>query len=365
VIEAFKAVYPPALAVYLVCLFAGTIGSPLILAGFAGLGLAFIGWCLTPDKRPLPRIIWVALGLLVISHLLAVPGSIWWGAGNWELTISGVYWVLPALMVCLVADARVFPWLIICAAGHAGAIIYGGFTRWHLLEHANRAVMVNEGVPSGIAGNPNVASGLVLAGIVLVLWTGRWRWLLFPMAVAVLFTESRWAILILGAVILTAAVDGRITWHWLAAGVLGLFLTVVAIGFFLPGSYAVAGYQSFSAGTAGMVWNDVGVRLGVPAWPDIYPHGLVEHRGLHNVPLRMARETGAIGAGIWLALSAYALIKGVKSGAWWLMVLLLIISVLDHYTWRVHLGSLWFLAVGIISRNPSQGFSPNKQPKQP
>jgi len=96
------------------------------------------------------------------------------------------------------------------------------------------------------------------------------------------------------------------------------------------------------------VIHDIGVRWEVPAWPDLFPHGVIEHPGLHNVPLRMAREAGIAAAAAWLILSAWALTRGRNTPAWWLMVVILLLSIVDHYTMRVHLGNLWILAASLL-----------------
>jgi len=102
---------------------------------------------------------------------------------------------------------------------------------------------------------------------------------------------------------------------------------------------------------------------------------VAEHPGLHNVPLRIAVENGIIAAIIWLGVTGKALLpirrlnlggkRGVRhihndngketavrglqgdSQAWWLLLGVVLLSLLDYYMWMGHLGGFWWLLVGL------------------
>jgi len=340
--DGLRATRPLALAVYIVCVFAGTFQGPLLMIGWCALGIAVIGWYVTPEKPKQDLRVWVLLGVLVVSHMAAIPGSIWFGTGNWILTASAVYWLLPAMVIFLIADDGVFRWLIWIAVIHAGCILFNGM--WFSGVMGYTSGEVNKG---GLTFNPNVAAGLLIIGIGLVFWTGRHWWAVLPMITAVIFTGSRAAFSVLVIVFVSSLITGQFTWRS-SIGMVVFIIIAVAVYGLLHQQSQVADYPAMFSMTPDLVINDINVRWTVPAWPDLYPHGVVEHLGLHNVPLRMAREAGIIAGAVWLVLSVWALTRDRWTPAWWLMVVILLLSILDHYTWRVHLGSLWFLAAGLL-----------------
>ena len=78
--------------------------------------------------------------------------------------------------------------------------------------------------------------------------------------------------------------------------------------FTVGGGYQIAGYGSIT-GALNPIVTDVNVRLAIPHLPTFLPHGVAEHPGLHNVPLRIAVENGIIAAAIWIVITAWALIS--------------------------------------------------------
>ena len=335
--DTLRAARPLALAVYIVCVFAGTFNGLLLMVGWTALGLAFISWYVTPDRPKQDPRAWVLLGVLVLSHMAAIPGALWFGTGNWILTASAFYWLLPALVVFLIADARVFKWLIWIAVIHAGSILFNSLWFAGVQGYSN----------SGLTFNANVAAGLLVIGIGLVVWTRRDWWAIVPLTTAVIFTGSRAAFLGLIAVVLLSLIANNLTWRWFIVLVV-LIVSVLTLHSFLHEQFQVSNYTAMHTITAERVIDDIGIRWAVPAWPDLFPHGVVEHLGLHNVPLRMAREAGIVAAAAWLILSAWALTRCRNTPAWWLMVVILLLSIVDHYTMRVHLGNLWFLGAGLL-----------------
>jgi hypothetical protein len=303
------------------------------------------GW-----SRGARTVFWGLVALLVF-HALAIPGSLIWGNGNWEMTAGVVLWMAPAMLLYLATDAhRVFIWLIPAVLIHAALIIVEGLTHWYLVEN----VMVRDGnaYNTGLSNNPNLAAGFLVIGIIYLMASRRplLQALSLPLVVALLFTGSRWGIIVPVAVIGVMALSGAIPWRVLAGGILALFITVVGVGL-VGGGYQIAGYGSITAAFNPMV-TDVGVRLAIPHLPTFLPHGVAEHPGLHNVPLRIAIENGVIAAGIWVGITGWALVSR-DSGQplhRWLLITLVLLSVLDYYTWMGHLGGFWWLLIGLLTK---------------
>ena len=341
---------PAFLAFYLV--------SNLMVRSFTDLWM-FLGWTALCAgiicggwSRGSRTVFWGLVALLVF-HALAIPGSLIWGNGNWEMTAGVVLWMAPAMLLYLATDAhRVFIWLIPAFLIHAALVILEGLTHWYLVEN----VMIREGTNTGLSNNPNLAAGFLVIGVVYLMASKRplFQALSLPLVVALLFTGSRWGIIVPVAVIGVMALSGAIPWRVLGGGLLALFITVVAVGL-VGGGYQVAGYGSITAALNPVV-TDVGVRLAIPHLPSFLPHGVAEHPGLHNVPLRIAIENGLIAAGIWVGITGWAIRPWVNGETLhrWLLLTLVLLSVLDYYTWMGHLGGFWWLLIGLLTKNYRQ-----------
>ena len=388
---------PALLALYLV--------SNLMLRSFTDIWM-FIGWtalcsgviCGGWEKGP-PTIFWGVLALL-FCHAAAIPGSLIWGAGNWEETAGVVLWMAPAILLYLAANAhRVFVWLIPAFLFHAALVIVEGLTHWYVVGD----VMVRKGTNTGLTNNPNLAAGFLAIGIVYLMTSKRplFQALSLPLVVALLFTGSRWGILVPVAVSGVMALSGAVPWRVLAGGILALLLTVVGVGLMGHG-YQIAGYGSITS-VLNPIVTDVGVRLAVPHIPTFLPSGVAAPPGLHNVPLRIAVESGVIAAAIWVLITGFALFgfrkhpqpertpqheakqdqyhpvhndvpyrafahragktreigrgnpqdQQIKQTHRWLLLTLVLLSILDYYTWMGHLGGFWWLLIGLLTKRPT------------
>jgi len=165
--------------------------------------------------------------------------------------------------------------------------------------------------------------------------------------IATLATNSRWGIAVGLALLLAMVVSRRVP-----ARVLGLIVGCLAGLFVLlalttPVGFRIAGYNSL-AGAVAPVSHDVLVRLQVPHIPSFLPRGVAEHPGLHNVPLRIAVENGIQAAALWIGITLWALWRWRNGTAWWMLLALVALSMLDYYTWMGHLGGFWWLLVGLL-----------------
>ena len=321
-----------------------SFASPWLLVGWAAL----LGGFFLSDKNTIPRPLLLALVGLLLLHVTAIPGSIFWGNGNWEITAGVVLWMAPALLLCFGGTLNVLPWLMPVWFIHAGMIIFQGFTDVRSIPAS--AVLIPGLTPTGLTNNGNLAAGFLVLGLIYML-TSRHKWAAAPLMMALLFTGSRWGVLICVVAILLMAVANRIDGRTLAMGALGLIAAFLLIGLITPYGYRIAGYESFAAIVHSMN-GDVATRLAMPHLPSFLPAGIAEHPGLHNVPLRIAVENGILAAGLWVLISGWALTRQVGSTAWWLLLTLVLLSMLDYYAWMGHLGAFWWLLIAVLAQKP-------------
>ena len=333
-------------AIFLIAQFSlSSLYSPLMLIGWAALAGASVCGYLAPNKVDRP--LWV-LGTLItlqVIQLLAIPGAAIWGSGNWVLTAGVVLWVLPMPLVYLAANREIEKCVCAFAVVHALFIIVQGFTNYHWVE----AIVVWQGTPTGFSHNANLAAGLLVMCLPFAVY-GRWRWASIPFLVGVIFSGSRWGFIVASILVMAMGYKDVISIRWVLGGLGSLLGAIALIGMFTPYTAAVAGYNSIAHGFA--VASQIEVRLAISEWPNLLPYGIAETDGLHNVPMRMAAEWGMISAVIWVGLTAWGLTRNRFSPAWWLMISIVLLSVLDHYTWRPHLMGFWFVAMGILAPRP-------------
>jgi len=358
-------------AVFLVCsLLVRSFGDVWLGIGWIGL---FGGFLLAPDKRRGP-VLYVG-AVLLLCHALAIPGSLLWGSGNWEATTAVVLWMAPSLMLLSAGTTAAFAWLVPAWLIHSALILYAGPMSWS----AAGGVLVDNHGGTGLSHNSNLAAGFLCLGIVYLMTT-RCRWLVVPLIPALLFTGSRWGLTVTAVVLLAMVATRVVPFRPLGATILLCAATVVGVALFTPLGYRVSTLDSFAA-VAHTVNGEVQARMAVPHIPSVLPRGVAAHPGLHNVPLRMAVESGILAALVWLGITGWALWpkRGVNEQAgegqhqppsenasmalserpdrfgasWWMLVALALLSLLDYYTWMGHLGGFWWLLVGMRLRGQS------------
>ena len=325
-----------------------------MMKSFASNWLA-VGWlalfagCFLSPMSLKPRLVFFGLVVLLASHALAIPGSIIWGSGNWELTAGVVFWMAPSLLLYVSDGTRyVFAWLMPVWLIHSVLIIWAGFTSWTLVEGE---LVPAKLLPSGLSHNPNIAAGFLVLGIIYLLTQRGWAKVLStPLLVALLFTGSRWGLLVCAMVIFGLIINRTVSWKWVAGLILAGIVAVGLVGAVTPANYTLAGYSSVGAALQ-PAGTDVVARLAIPHLPSILPRGMAEHPGLHNVPLRIAVESGIIAALLWVGITVWTLTRWRGGVAWWLFASIILLSMLDYYAWMGHLGSLWWLCVGCIVKS--------------
>jgi hypothetical protein len=346
-----QAVASAAFALYLVAMLTmESFTSPWLLVGWAALAGGFA----LSDRGWGPKPVLIALASLLVLHALAIPGSLLWGTGNWELTAGVVMWMAPAVMIYAGGTATVLNWLVPVWLIHAGVVIHQGLTNWYLQpgygaggESIATDHYIRDGAAVGLANNVNLAGGFLAIGIIFMISHPKLRWLTPPLFMALLFTGSRWALLVTGVALVVMGVTRRIAWQPLVAAVATLFLAVFLLGVLTPSGYQIAGYDSF-ASAVDSTRDNLGGRLAVPHIPSFLPSGVAEHSGLHNVPLRIAVESGILAAVLWVGITLWAAMKWRNGVVWWILLTLLALSMLDYYPWMGHLGGFWWLSIGIL-----------------
>ena len=326
-------------------LFALALSCAFAMPGFGSLlfGVSVIatgiGLYVTPLS--LGRIpVAVALAVILLSTFVAVPGSVWWGEGHWVETLGIALWMLPAAGLYLAnLTERVFAWLVPAFLIHAGAVIYSG--------------LFDVGHHSGMTFNPNLAAGFLVIGIVYLLPT-RYRLLALPLFGALVLTESRWALAVCIAIVAGQMLADRTRRQVLVAAV-GLALVAILV-LSMPS-------LRYWHGGGDRVGAQLVTRLSSPTTPGLVPAGVVATDGLHNTPSRIAVESGLVAAVLWVGLGGWALCRRRRDSAWWLLLALLALAMMDYYPWMGHLGGLWWLAVGLRTKRPATALiNPHKPP---
>lgn len=343
-------------AIYLIAMLTmRSFSSPWLLVGWGCLAGGF----LLSDRYLGPKAPLVAVMGILLLHALAVPASALWGAGNWETTAGVIMWMGPALLLYIGGSQGVFKFLVPAFLAHAGSIIIHGLTNWHW---AVGVLIKEDSLGMGLANNRNLAAGFLAIGIIYMTCHPRLKWLTPPMIIALLFTGSRWGLAVTGAVLLLMILRRQTSWKPLGGALVACVAAVLLLGILTPRGYQIAGYSSFTNAVT-RTRAEIPVRLAVPHIPSILPSGIAEHPGLHNVPMRIAVESGIIAAILWVGITLWALRR--RNGVvWWVLLTLVALSMLDYYTWMGHLGGFWWLSVGLLVKNQC-AIPPSSPPQTP
>ena len=306
--------------------------SPWLLVAWGAMGMGFVT---AGDVRWPPRWVIVGMAALLFFQFLAAAGSILWGSGQWVRTMGIAGWGAPlALFAFAPRGERILPWMIPTVAVHAIIVASG------LISPANHEIYQFARIRSGLTLNPNIGAGLLVIGIVYLVHRGRWG-LVFAglLFVALLFTGSRWALLVAMGVSTLMLLPRQK--HWSSRiGILAALTLIIALLLTVP----ALGAQQWRT-----VAPDLSTRLLIPSSSLMgLPRGVIGTSGLHNVPLRIIAEDGIFAGIIWLGLTGWALTRQPGSSTWWVLITVVLLGMLDYYVWMGHLGGVWWLTIGIL-----------------
>ena len=248
----------------------------------AWVGLAGLAVLVATGILPLKKPGWVAtlsLITLAVSVTLAIPLSLVLGEGRWILALLNAAWRVPFMLLYLVRGdrARVLGWPVYPTLVHAGLVLVQG--------------VVEGGRTTGLAYSPNPAGGWLAVMAVWCLGTRRYAAAAVLIA-ALPFTMSRLALITFAFVLVVMLVRRGASRRPL---VIMLVLGILALG-------VANGLERYEPDKLA---DDLQRRWSLERSPQILPTGVVI-TGAHNVPLRMALETGIPSALVWIGLTGFA-----------------------------------------------------------
>ena len=306
------------------------LNSPILALALVAMGAGF----LMARKTPRPLWAWGLFAVMVGTTIAAIPAAIPAAiVRGHELPQTVILAVLTIPVACLffIDDVKRVAWCLLpVVLVHAGMVYWDG---WQGI--GPRA--------TGMTTSPNAAAGMLVIGTVALLTTpGRHRLLAIPLALAVAMTGARWA----SAVTLVVAF-----WVLLRTSS-GKQPAVGAVALGLMLAFDLGGLRSAFMG--GPLIADLGIRWPLHGAPPILPTGYMDPSGgvgshfmtPHNVPLRMAYETGLLSAAAWLILSLGAMLHQRGQTGWWLLLAVVALSTAYYWTWVGPLGGIWALLIG-------------------
>jgi hypothetical protein len=318
-----------------------TITFFLVTRGFRGdelyLGWIFLGLAFGLSKKSIGNK-WIFGGLvfLLLSHALAVPGSIWWGRGHWEMTLYHTIWIIPFILLYLInTSEKIYLWLIPILVLHSSFIIVEYWIKGFGLSDKR----------IGLLDNANPASALLTIGIIFLLNT-KFKWITPLLVVALLLNGQRSGLgtlaIMIGIIILVTLI--RKQWTVL----LGIVLVIgVGLGVIISSDYGEKA-SIWSGSTLQTGLEDLVIRWEVTDTPSIFPKGLTKSLGLHALVERIAVELGILAAIVWIGVTFYSLLqKPWFNTSWWVLLTILVISITEYSVWLGPLSAIWWVTIGL------------------
>jgi len=305
--------------------------------GFLGLGYTYapkrISW--SPVKA--------IVGLIVISALVAVPVSMLVDRSFPATAFGASLTVMLFFLMFIKNGQRIFYCLIPVWLGQAALMTW----EWFYTE-APRV--------GGLAHNVNAGSAFLLLGALFVIHHPRLKWLAIPLLVPILFSGSRWTVVVAVTVFGLIFLARHIPWRYLLVGVLAAFIFVGLAQYDSIASSFLTG-RGTNDNTGTLVkqnGQDIAWRLSPGEPPTIgnvfIPMGFTDSQ-LHSVPFRMAVETGVLSGVAWLLVGGIALYRRPRCGFDWAMLLAIgLLSIMYYHTWIGPMGLFWWLLVGHLDR---------------
>lgn len=313
----------------------------LVTRGFRGhelyLGWAFLGIAFGLSRKSIGNK-WVFTGLLFLlgSQALAIPGSIWWGRGYWEMTLYHTVWIIPFILLYLLnVGEKVYLWLIPILLLHSSFII---------LEN----LVNNFGVTDsriGLLDNANPSAALLTIGIVFLLNT-KFRGITPLLVVALFLNGQRSGLGSLAIMITILTLVSLVKRQW--AVLLGILIVVgVGLSILISSDYGDKA-SVWSGNTLDRGLDDIGIRWESTDLPSIWPKGLTHSKGLHALVQRIAVELGIFAAIVWTIITAYSLLqKPWFNLSWWTLLSMVVISITEYSMFLGPLAALWWLTIGL------------------
>lgn len=199
--------------------------------------------------------------------------------------------------------------------------------------------------------NYDIATGYILMGTALC--TRRYRrWLIGLSLIALFLSGSPEAVFAIGVVAVVMLIRRDFTWRYFYPVAIPCTLAIVWFGL----GYGTDLYR-FTGNILSGQADALSVRFEVirEAMSNIRPLGegfnltAFTKATVHNVPLIIVQQLGWAGilAGMaWLWVSIYSLVRMPRKYTW---VLILALSVFDHYIWT-QLAPLWWVIVGVSGK---------------
>lgn len=279
--------------------------------------------------------------LIVLSAVIAIPLS---AVFDRNIAASGFQAGLALLLFPLlfVQDIKRILYVMIPACYlQAGMMAW----QWFFQEGVFRA--------PGLAHNANAGSALLLLGAIFLATHPRLKWLAVPLLVAIPFSGSRWTLIIATLVFGLMFLARYVHWRYLLIGISVAFIALFSFqhdqikSAFRVGN--AAGVTQTTAATIRIGGTHSQERL-TASTPVVTPKLLIPqgfvNSDLHNVPLRMAVETGLLSGVAWIAVGMLVLYRRPRyCYAWWMMLAVCLLSLMYYHTWVGPMGAFWWLLV--------------------
>ena len=290
----------------------------------------------------------VALSLLAAVFPARVPDL------NYHKTTLaiGVWVVLMFMFYLRPLTFNSLAWSVPFWLTHAAVTTYQGIT--HTAPVAGRA--------DGLTGIPNIAGGFLVIGILYLAFT-RHRWLALPLVVALPFTGTRLAVIVLVVLLVLMALPiwrgARVGRPWLFAAVCIIVLatTQAVFGEETKRTSLIRLVGGFDVLLDDVVTYRMQGQEPIPADTNnilaeaLRPHGYIGPYGVHSVPLRLFWELGLLGSVAWGAATLILLFRRIGSPVWWVFLSITLLSTLDYYTWMpLSVSAFWWLCASVLAR---------------
>ena len=303
---------------------------PQLGAAWIFLGL---GWILSPNKSIGNKWVFSSLLVLIGSAYFSVLGSIWWGFGNWDQTLSLAIWITPMIIFYLIdIDRSLLKWWIPWLGLHAVLILVKGLG-FNVIQ------------APGLASHPGIASSMLLIGLLVLSFNSSRRWkLLGPLFLAgMIVSGARLPLLALGLAGLGSLGPLSGIQEFLRNNKVLVVLSLVPLLLLLLNVNIIPTGLRLDRNQ----FQDVQNRTEITNPISITPLGYYHSDGLHSVVTKVGSQMGLHAAIILTVLTLWSLTRRpLFTVDWWILMSLVLMSILELYPWLGPLSVVWWLAIG-------------------